>query len=188
MNNSQFLIRHGEFHDIAGRAARGDRITLLPARITLLGTSIASVHSLSDYLGSASAEERGIIDPDSNAPWVLGRLMYLFGTEVIPEEDRGEKSCLYASFVAVFHELQNLTVPFACSDYYASTSLQFSSEDPPSDAIQSAIADHFWSLLLASPQEVCDYQARIYHSGAGEWFDFGVSHGQPFIDCADRNN
>ena len=56
--------------------------------------------------------------------------MRLFGTQQIPEEERGEKACFYAAFLAVIHNNDNLAVSFECSDYYGKSALTFSTDDP----------------------------------------------------------
>jgi hypothetical protein len=79
------------------------------------------------------------------------------------------------------HELGNLTVPFECSDYYGESGLTFSSVKAPDEAIQRAIAEAFWGLLLSAPTDLSDYEDRLYHSGAGVWLLFGVESGEPFM-------
>src|SRR5690606_12521782 len=105
----------------------------------------------------------------------------IFAAQQVPEAERGEKSCFYASFLAILHENDNLAVPFECSDYYARSALTFSTLDPPDEEIQKTIADAFWGLLLADPTDVADCQNKLYHSGAGVWIKFGIEHGEPFM-------
>jgi len=181
MSQTNFNIRHGQFHDVDGHPQRYREIIFVPARVELTGTWFQFAFNLSETMTDLSPEARAIVPPVYDAPWVMGRLMRLFGTQQIPEEDRGEKACFYASFLAVLPERDNLAIPFECSDHYAKTALTFSTDDPPEKELQEAIAKNFWGLLLAEPTDVEDYEDRMYHSGAGIWIRFGIEDGEPFM-------
>lgn len=181
MPDSHFNIRHGELLDVVGPPRRTDDITFVPARVSLSGTWFQSAFYLKDCMGDVPASTKAVVHPGDDAPWVFGRLMRLFATQQIPEEERDEKSCFFASFVAVLHNNANLAVPFECSDYYGRSALTFSTDDPPSEEVQKAIAERFWGLLLADPTGVADYEDRMYHSGAGVWIRFGIEDGKPFM-------
>lgn len=158
---------------------RHHTITFVPARVTLNG--FESAFPLKDYMAGAPAGTKALVRPDHDAPWVLGRLIRLFGTPQVPEEDRVEKSFFVASFLAVLHEHDNVAVPFECSDYYGRSTLTFSSDDAPDHTMQRALADAFWDLLLAEPADLADYQDRMHHPGDGIWIRFGVEDGEPFM-------
>ncbi|NOZ41191.1 MAG: hypothetical protein GXP24_13345 [Planctomycetes bacterium] len=177
-----FDIRHGEFVDVIGTPIRHNDITFVPAHVKLYGTSFSPVFPLIDWCKSNGISVPVIIHGDENAPWVLGRLMALFNTDNTPEDEHGEKSCLYASFLAVLHDDDNITIPFDCSDYYGRTSLYFSSENPPSDEHQARITDAYYKLLLDDANNLVDYKNRMFHSMSGEWVAFGVCHGEPYMD------
>lgn len=179
MDEVHFNIRHGEFLDVDGVPKRRNTITFVPARVTLHGYESAC--HLKDYLVDAPPVTKALVHPGKDAPWVLGRLIRHFGTQQVPEEDRIEKSFFFASFLAVLHEKDHLAVPFECSDYYGRSALTFSSDDPPDHAVQQAIANAFWGLLLADPDDVADYQDRMHHPGEGVWIRFGVEDGEPFL-------
>lgn len=181
MSEHQFNIQHGQFNDVVGRSQRVGDVTFIPARITLLGTSFDWVFALKDRMDEAPAEVRMQVRPGEDAPWVLGRLIRLFDTEVVPADERTEKSCLYASFLAVLHDRDYLAVPFECTDYYGESALTFSSDDEPPDDLQEAIALKFWELLLGDPADVADYEDKMLHSGEGGWVRFGVANGEPFM-------
>lgn len=181
MSQTAFNIRHGQFHDVDGRPQRHNEITFVPARVTLNGTWFQSVFDLAETVTDLSPDTKAIVHPGDDAPWVLGRLMRLFGTQRIPEEDRAEKSCFSASFLAVLHGRDNLALPFECSDYYGKSTLTFSTDDPPDKDTQETIAKTFWGLLLTDPSELEDYEDRMYHSGAGVWIRFGIENGEPFM-------
>lgn len=181
MTESAFEIRHGEFRDVLGASQRWGEVTFVPAEVQLNGTSFERVFDLADCLSRASPTAKAIVQSGRDAPWVLGRLMRLFGTQQIPQEDRGEKTCFFASFLAVLHDSGNAAIPFECSDVYGRTSLLFSSDDPPNQQTQSAIAESFWGLLLADPTNLADYQGQLLHLGAPITFHFGVKDGEPFM-------
>ncbi len=185
MRDTQFNIRHGEFIDVDGPPQRHNDITFIPARIALSGTWFQSAFDLKDCVSDFPAGTKAIVHPGDDAPWVLGRLMRLFATQQIPEEDRGEKTCFYSSFLAVLHNNGNLAVPFECSDYYGRTALTFSTDDSPDEEVRKAIANSFWALLLADPTNVEDYKDKMYHSGAGVWISFGIENGEPFMTESD---
>lgn len=175
-----FRIRHGEFHDVSGPIRRRGDITFVPARVSLGGTSFDFTHHLDTYAAGAPLETRALVKPGDDAPWVLGRLMFLFGAQPTAEESRPEKSCVCEAFLAVLHSSDNLSVPFVCTDYYCRTALMFSSDDPPDDSVRATIADGFWSLLLSSPADVVDYESRMFHPGICRWIEFGVAYGEPY--------
>jgi len=181
MSQSVFNIRHGQFHDISGRTQRRNDISYVSARVTLTGTWFQASFDLVDTVTAMSNETMAIVHPGEDAPWVLGRLRRLFGTQQIPEEERPEKSFFYASFLAVFHSDDHLAIPFECRDYYGKSALTFSTDDPPAEEIQERIAKDFWGLLLEEPTELEDYEDKMYHSGAGVWIHFGVKDGEPFM-------
>lgn len=182
MTSLPFNIRHGEFLDVSGTPLRYDDVTLVPARVKLNGNSFSPVFPFSDWCELANHPIPEIVHREENAPWVLGRLIALFNSENTPEDERGEKTCLSAGFLAVLSTAE-IAIPFECSDSYGRTSLFFSSEDPPTDEIQTQIANAFYKLLLDEPENLVDYENRMYHSLSGQWFAFGVSLGQPFMDA-----
>ena len=93
-----------------------------------------------------------------------------------PEVSDAEKSLLDVGFVAV--ATGNAGLPFICTDYYGRTALMFSPDGPAKD-MQAKIAAAFWALLLASPDDVEDFEATVFHLGAGVWMHFGCQDGVP---------
>lgn len=183
MTQLPFDIRHGQFEDVVGSPVSHDGVTFVPAHVKLNGTSFSPLFPFIDWCKSNEHPMPAIVHGDENAPWVLGRLMALFNAENTPEDERGEKSCLHASFLAVLNNQDNVAIPFECSDYYGRTSLYFSSEDSPSDEHQAIIANAYYRLLLDEPTNLVDYENRMYHSMSGEWIEFGVIHGEPYMDA-----
>lgn len=175
-------IRHGQFHDVTGPAVKFNDVTFIPASIKLNGTMFDSVFELVDCVGDVPSTTLSLVGPGRDAPWVLGRLIRLFHVHPVSWEDRGEKSCLNEDFLAVLHNHGCIAVPFECRDYYGKTGLIFSSEDSPGDSLQAIIADAFWKLLFSNPTDIADYENKMYHSGAGVMFRFGVDDGEPFME------
>ena len=183
MHQPPFEIRHGKFEDVIGAPISHNGVMFVPARVMLTGTSFSPSLPLIDWCQANNQPVPAIVRGDENAPWVLGRLMALFNANNTPENERGEKSCMYASFLAVLNNEDNIAIPFECADYYGRTSLFFSSEDSPSDEHQSIIADAYYRLLLDDPTHLVDYENRVYNSMSGKWFAFGVCHGEPYMDA-----
>ncbi len=183
MSQLPFEIRHGQFLDVAGSPIRQDDVTLVPARVKLDGTSFSPVFNLVEWCKFQNIPLPRIAQGEENAPWVLGRLMALFNAENTPEAERGEKSCMNASFLAILNDENSIAIPFDCCDYYGRTSLYFSSENPPSREHQRRIADAYFRLLLKDPEDLVDYENRMFHSMSGQWVAFGVAHGEPYMDA-----
>lgn len=183
MSQLPFEIRHGKFLDILGSPVRQGDVTLVPAHVKLNGTSLSPVFSFFEWCESTGHSIPLVVHGQENAPWVLGRLMAVFNTENTPEDDRSEKSCLNASFLAILHGDNEIAIPFDCSDYYGQTSIYFSSEDSPADEHQERIAKAYFELLLSDPDDLIDYDNKMYHSGAGVCIAFGILHGEPYIDA-----
>lgn len=186
MNNRAFRIQHGELLDVTGHPVRHQEITFVPASIELWGSSFSFSFPFHEFTANWPFATKALVKPGNDAPWVLGRLMYLFGTDLCAEEFRPEKACFSESFIAVLHSRENLSIPFTCTDYYCKSSLMFSSEDPPADELQQEIAGSFWSLLLSAPTDVVDYESRMFHSGACIWIRFGVESGESFLTETDE--
>jgi hypothetical protein len=182
MTSHPFDIRHGELIDVIGSPVRFEDVTFVPAATKLAGTSFSAQFNLLDWARDQNLRLPAIIRGDENAAWFLGRLMYLFNTANIAEDERMEKTCFDVSFVAVLHNASNVTVPFDCSDHYGRTSLMFSSDDEPPLELRTQIANAFYRLMLDEPGSLKDYDNRLLHSGAGIWIDFGVSCGEPYFD------
>jgi hypothetical protein len=181
MTRIRFQTRYGKFHELNGPARQHDGIIFVPARVTLTGTAFDYVFPLADCLDEVFTATKAIVRFGVDAPWVLGRLMRLFGIKRLPVEDRGEKTCFYAAFLAVLPEQGNLAVPFECTDNYLESCLMFSSEDAPPHEVQETIAGAFWGLLLTEPDELKDYKERMLFQGEDIWIRFGVEHGEPYL-------
>lgn len=181
MPDIRFHTCHGKIHDVTGPARKHDGVIFAPARVTLTGTKFDYVFPLADCLDGVFSATKAIVRPGVDAPWALGRLMRLFGIEKLPVDDRGEKTCFYAAFLAVLPEQNNLAVPFECTDNYLESSLMFSSENPPPRDLQERIAKAFWGLLLTEPDELKDYNERMLFQGEDIWIRFGVEHGEPYL-------
>ena len=126
-----------------------------------------------------------LLDGD-DCPWVRGRCERLFLVSPTTEEDRGEKCGFDAGFIAVCPQPDGklLGVPFICTDHYLRSGLMFSDEVDP--ALSNRIADAFWNLLLADPNDLPDYEDIVYHLGAGLLMKFGVENGQPFVEATEE--
>jgi hypothetical protein len=52
------------------------------------------------------------------------------------------------------------------------------SESGLAEATQASVASSFWDLLLLHPEELADFEQRVYHPGAGIWMTFGCDSGR----------
>lgn len=175
-------IVHGQLLDISGRPITFGNVMFLPAVVQLNGSDWTGEFPFDQWSQSSARKLPRIVRADQSAAWVLGRLMYLFDTPNSSSDQRIEKSCFCASFIAFFPELDNKAIPFCISDLYGSTYFYFSSDDAPPLELRRSVADQFYALLLDDPTSVLDYKNKVYHSGLGSWIDFGVSCGEPYMD------
>lgn len=78
-------------------------------------------------------------------------------------------------------------VPFECSDYYGRTGLTIAphESDEPSKA---RIADAFWNVLLENPDDLADFETRVFHPGAGVWLRYGCESGEPYCRESDDDD
>jgi hypothetical protein len=104
--------------------------------------------------------------------------------EFTPDLSEVEKSLLDVGFVAV-PEGSPIGLPFVCADDYGRTGLMFSPDGPDQDT-QEKIARAFWGLLLEGRDDVADFDATVYHPGAGIWMHFGCEDGEPFYRESDE--
>ena len=174
-------IRHGELLDVIGAPVRFGNCTFVPANVVLHGSAFSPQFDFVDWCALSAIAIPPIVNRDLNAPWVLGRLLALFDTENTPEDEREEKCCFHASFIAIAQEFEHVAAPFTASDVYGRTSLWFSDEGAPPQQLRTAIAHDFYNLILKQPESLVDYQNRMYHPGAGAWIDFGVDCGEPYM-------
>ncbi len=181
-NSNPIKVMFGELLDIVGVPVSFNDTTFIPAVTSLTGSENSGQLPFSDWCKASSLKLPRIIRVDESAPWVFGRLMYLFNSPKAGPDERPEKCCIYESFVAFFRDEGNLAVPFHVSDNYGETFLYFSSENGPPEETRARIADAFYGLLIDDPTSVCNYKNRVYHSGYSEWFDFGVSCGEPYME------
>ena len=181
-----FQIKHGTLHNVTGRPVKTEAVTFLPADASLAGDrgEIRFSHPLSDYLQSSNPEAKAIITPHEDAPWTLGRILFLFGAHLLDDFNEFRSSvCMYSqSFIAVMHEMEDLAIPFECGERACQSGLKFSSEDSLSAELKDLIANSFWSLLLSNPTEVEDYECSMLHQrmGCGR-IRFGIDGGVPFL-------
>ncbi len=184
---SSLKVKYGEFDDVLGPARSKDGVSIAAARIRLLGESFSPSKKLSDFIKTLTLvpEVNALMQEGYDAPWVRGRMERLFFTEPVDEEDRCEKSGIYASFIAVVADERDelIATPFEISDYYLQTSLYFSSAPhaPPEDWLDR-IATAFWKLLLEDPHDLAEYTETMSHVGGGFFLTFGVANANTFIE------
>jgi hypothetical protein len=176
-------FQHASLQNVYGRIVRHGGFAFSPADVSLNGRSFSISMYLIEFAPRPPPPVLRLALPNSfDAAWVYARLPLIFGLEPSPSE--GEKSLLWQGFVAI-PEGERVGYAFVCNDYYGRTGLVFSDEGPE-EPIRRAIAAAFWDVMLQSPDEVQDFEQRVYHPGAGVWLMFGCSAGEPFCSESDE--
>jgi hypothetical protein len=167
-------IHFGAFDHPLGRKAEWEGWSLLPCIGALEGNTFSASHRLIDHVDVAQAPAvlRSALAGGWDAAWVRARIARAFAYE--PAVTEVEKSLLFECFVASREDDAFL---FECVDYYGRTGLLFS-PNGPERAIQDAIANAFWIILLREPNDLADFEARVFHPGAGVWLDYACKHGE----------
>jgi hypothetical protein len=172
-------VRFGSLANVYGVHASRDGFTLMPADVALAGSAFSLAFQLADHLGDGTPTVlRHPIKEGFDAAWVRARIPSLFGYE--PEAADVEKALLFAGFVAVTED-RAAAYPFVCIDHYGKSALMFSDEGPE-DSIKQAIATAFWTTLLDVPEDLTDFEERVYHPGAGIWLTYGCKFGHLYCD------
>lgn len=175
-------IRHGRLLGTRGDPARHEAWTFTLARVELGGTSFRLADRLGDHLAALAAPSLGeAVREQFDATWVRARIPRVFGSAPDPSETEGiEKALLHAGFAAIDAGGASCT-PFICTDHYGRSALIFGTDDPE-DAANRSIAGAFWDLLLREPEDLADFEQRVYHSGAGGWLIYRCESGRVSCD------
>lgn len=172
-------VRFGTLRNVYGVSSSRDGFAFMPADVTLDGTSFSLAFELAEHLGdSAPPILRQPINALFDAAWVRARIPNVFGFE--PEAADVEKALLFEGFVAVTED-RSAAYPFVCTDHYGKSSLMFS-DAGPEEATRRSIADAFWATLLENPNELSDFEERVYHPGASIWMTYGCKFGHLYCD------
>lgn len=62
----------------------------------------------------------------------------------------------------------------------------FFSDDGPEEHVKRSIAAGFWGVLAQEPEDVTDFDERVYHPGAGVWLNYGCKDGHLYCDESDE--
>jgi hypothetical protein len=169
-------VQFATLQNVIGKPATHDGFTFVPAALELNGNGF----SLDFHLRDAAAKGpppilARPIEQHYDAAWVRARVPRVFG--FTPELSEVEKTLLDVGFVAVPIG-SSIGFPFVCTDHYGRTAIMFSPEGPDQET-QKKVAAAFWSLLLQTPDDLADFEATVYHPGAGIWMHFGCKDGEP---------
>jgi hypothetical protein len=169
-------IQFGVLQNCFGKPTTYGGFTFVPAAVKLDGNGFSIEFYLRDSAGERPpAILTRPIEQQYDVAWFRARLPRVYG--FTPERSDVEKSLLDIGFVAVAAG-GSVGVPFVCTDYSGRTGIMFSPQGPDQDS-QVTIATAFWSLLLQTPDDVVDFEATVYHPGAGIWMHFGCKDGEP---------
>jgi hypothetical protein len=172
-------VRHGTLLNVHGRPARSDGYIFMPAHVRLDGESCSLDHRLRDH---RKAQETPVlrvpIARGFDSAWVRARIPTAFG--FTPEPAEVEKSLIHLGFAAV-DEGAAVCYPFHCIDHYGRSGLEFS-DDGPEESIKRSIAEAFWDVLIQDPDDLTDFEERVYHPGAMSWLCYGCLSGHVFCE------
>jgi hypothetical protein len=172
-------VLHGVLLNIYGTPVQGNGFTFMPADVALAGDAFSLEFRLCDHLEGRLPPALGIpVKEGIDAAWVRARIPGTFG--FTPEPAETEKALLYAGFVAVTED-RSVSYPFVCTDHYGRSALMFS-EQGPEEAVKRTIAAAFWDVLAREPDELTDFEERVYHPGAGVWLSYGCELGRVYCD------
>jgi hypothetical protein len=172
-------LQFGKLQNVFGEPATHNGFTFVPAKVELNGNAVSTEFYLSDVAGERSpAILARPIKQHYDAAWVRARLPRVFS--FTPELSQIEKTLLDVGFVALPRG-SLVAFPIVLRDYYGRTGIMFSPEGPDQGA-RTQIASAFWSLLLEAPDDVADFEATVYHPGAGVLMHFGCKHGEPTFE------
>lgn len=172
-------VRHGTLLNVYGMPARHGGYTFMPAYVELDGGSFSLDYRLCDHLSShVPPVLRYPIKHGFDAAWVRARMPSLFGFTSDPTEL--EKALLCVDFAAVTSD-GAVCYPFYCSDYYGQSSLMFS-DAGPEENVKKSIGHAFWEALLQEPDDLTDFEQRVYHPGAMIWLTYGCDSGRLYCD------
>lgn len=176
-------VQHGRLSNVYGRSVKHGGFTFMGAHVVLDGTGFSLAQRLSDHIrGREPPVLRHPVENGFDAAWVRARIPNTFG--FTPEKAEVEKALLNVGFVAV-PEGEAVCYPFVCIDHYGRTGLMFSDEGPE-EFIKQSIAAGFWGLLAQEPENVSNFEERVYHPGAGVWLTFGCEDGRVYCDESDE--
>ena len=171
----EMRVQFGMLQNVFGRPATHGEYSFVPAAVKLDGNGFSTDFSLGDSVDMPPPILLLPIEHQYDAAWVRARLPRVFG--FTPERSEVEKSLLNVGFVAIATG-SSVAFPFVCVDSYGRSGLPFSPVGPD-QTTQAKIAAAFWSLLLQAPDDLEDFEATVYHPGAGIWMHFGCKDGEP---------
>lgn len=172
-------VRYGALVSVYGTPARRAGYTFMPADVVLEGSSFSLDFELRDYLGDeVPVVLRLAVRDGIEAAWVRARIPRLFGFK--PEAAEVEKALLCTGFAAVTAD-GAVCYPFVCTDHYGMAALMFS-DDGPEMSVKQAVAEAFWDALRQDPDDLADFEERVYHPGAGVWLSYGCEGGRVYCD------
>jgi hypothetical protein len=162
----------GKLLNVFGRPAEEDGLKFLNAAVEVAGASGECEHRLREHPSFKTATN---IPLEYDVAFVRARIPRLFG--VTPAQAEVEKAFLNEGFVCVFEDAE--CIPFLCTDTYGFTTLWFDAAVPAEK--KARISSTFWSLILASSDEVEDFEGQAAVFGS-EKVTLGCRQGEVYAD------
>lgn len=178
--------------DVAGadvRAALGEPaahtgFTFQAAELKLTDGAGPLEFPLHDFAGQPPpAVLRLAFEKQYDAAWVRARIPRVFG--FTPQFVEVEDSALMdVGFVAAPEDRTKASA-FVCADRHGRAGLYFARWRELVDrnaADARRVAQAFWSLLLARPDDLADFEQIVYHEPSDVWLKIGCLYGKLFCE------
>jgi hypothetical protein len=171
-------------YNVLGPPATFGGFTFQPAELPAAARSGPLAFPLHDFAGQPPpAVLQLAFERQYDAAWVRARLPRVFGfTPVFVEE--AESALLDVGFVA--QSLGEAEVkPFVCADSHGRAHLGFPVHNGADGPLRKRIAQAFWGLLLAQPDDLADFEQMVYHEPTEIWLRLGCLHGMLYCEASE---
>jgi hypothetical protein len=179
---TETLVACGTVHRCLGRPAHAADFTFQAAAFDWVEAGPIECF-LHEFTGNPPpAVLRLPFEKQYDAVWARARLPRVFGfaPEFVEEE---ESALLDIGFLAQPKGLEE-AIPFVCADHHGRAGLR-SLAPGPDPGTRRRIARAFWSLLLANPDDLADFEQMVYHEPNDVWLKLGCLHGKLYCDGPD---
>jgi len=167
---------------VLGRPASHAGFTFQAAKLKLSAAG-ALEFPLREYADAAPGGPPVVLrlafEKQYDAAWVRARLPRVFGfTPEFVEE--GESALLDVGFIAS-PSGGGEPAAFVCADLHGRAGLCFPAAAARGNG-RRQVAQAFWALLLANPDDLADFEQMVYHEPSDVWLKIGCLHGRLFCE------
>ena len=165
-------VEFGELFNVFGRPADYDGMKFIPAAVSIDESTGSTERYFRDHPGFKHANTI----PNYDVAFIRARIPRLFG--YTPQPAECEKTFLYDGFLAVIDVSK--CIPFACTDYYGRTGIEFSKLVP--EDLKASISSRLWSLFLMDCDDVDDYEFTVNQYGFDPRVTLGCRNGEVYAE------